>query len=125
MSQISQNELTEILESYGIINASLTQVKFVTPDSAIYVFSDKNGTNYVLYAADYLGGYEDIKLPYNFEFDYGFPYSTVSFQATKILSYKDDAKKKADGYIDDNHYWTKASTGDVCMLFECSNLKID
>ena len=37
---------------------------------------------------------------------------------------EDDAKKKADEYIDDEHYRTKASTGDVCMLFIVDELKI-
>lgn len=89
----------------------------------LYIFR-KGGANYILYAADYLGGYEDLDMPHNFAFDDGYPYSKVSFRAIKIFSYKKDAKKKADGYIDDNHYWTKASTGDIYMLFAVDELKI-
>ena len=117
MEKISEEELMEILESYGVNGVSYVTSKRVTPDSMVYFFADKKGANYVLYVADYLGGYEDLEMPHDFEFDDGYPYSKVSFRAVRVLSYVDDAKKKADDRIDDNHYWTKASTGDVCMLF--------
>ena len=124
MEKISEDELMEILKSYGVEDVSHAASKWVTPDSMVYVFSDKRGVNYVLYVADYLGGYEDLDMPHDFEFDYGYPYSRVSFRAVKIFSYKDGAEKKADRYIDDDHYWTEASTGDVCMLFGVDELKI-
>lgn len=117
MRMISEEELIKILESYGISNVSYRASKQVAPDSMVYIFTDGKGANYVLYAADYLGGYEDLDMPHDFKFDYGFPYDKDSFRAVRVFSYVDKAKKKADGYIDDNHYWTKASTGDVCMLF--------
>lgn len=117
MEEISEKELIEILKSYGVSDASFLVSKRVTPDSMVYVFADEKSANYVLYAADYLGGYEDLDMPHDFKFDYGFPYDKISFRAVRVFSYVDKAKKKADGYIDDNHYWTKASTGDVCMLF--------
>ena len=124
MEKIDQHELAEILDSYGINGVFYNTSKLVTPDSMIYIFSDKSGANYILYAADYPSGYEDLDMPHDFVFDDGYPYSKVSFRAMKIFSYKKDAKKKADGYIDDNHYWTKASTGDICMLLAVDELKI-
>ena len=124
MNKIEQEELAEILDSYGIEGVLYDGAKQITPDSMIYIFSDKDGAKYVLLAADYLGGYEEFEMPYDFEFDDGFPYSQASFRAVKVFSYKEDAKKKADGYIDDKHYWTKASTGDVCMLFAVDELKV-
>lgn len=123
INKIPENELKEILESYDVHGVVFEASKWVTPDSMVYIFSDKNGAKYVLYSADYLGGYDEIDLPFDFEFDDEYPYSKVSFRAVKIFSYKKDSKKKAEGYIDDNHYWTKASTGDVCMLFGVSDLK--
>ena len=123
MEKISEEELMEILESYGVNGVSYVTSKRVTPDSMIYVFVDEKGVNYVLFVADYLGGYEDLDLPHDFEFDDGYPYGKVSFRAVRVFSYVDDAKKKAEGYIDENHYWTRASTGDVCMLFAVDELK--
>lgn len=124
MDKISEEELMEILESYDVGDVSYVTSKWVTPDSMIYVFSDKKGANYVLYAADFLGGYEDLEMPHDFEYDDGHPYSKVSFRAVKIFSYRDDARNKADDCVDDNHYWTKASTGDICMLFAVDELKM-
>ena len=123
MRMIPEEELIKILESYGVGDVFYITSKRVTPDSMVYVFADEKGANYVLYAADYLGGYEDLDMPHDFEFDYGFPYDKVSFRAVRVFSYVDDAKKKADDRIDDNHYWTKASTGDVCMLFGVDEIK--
>ena len=124
MSSITRDELREILDSYGVGEVSYDSSWRITPDSMIYIFSDKHGAKYVLLAADYLGGYEEFEMPYDFEFDDGFPYSKASFRAVKVFSYKEDAKKKADGYIDDKHYWTRASTGDICMLFGVDELKV-
>ena len=123
MRMIPEEELIKILESYGVGDVFYITSKRVTPDSMVYVFADEKGANYVLYVADYLGGYEDLDMPHDFEFDYGFPYDKTSFRAVRVFSYVDKAKKKADGYIDDNHYWTKASTGDVCMLFGVDEIK--
>ena len=123
MEKISEEELMEILESYGVNGVSYVTSKRVTPDSMIYVFVDEEGANYVLYAADYLGGYEDLDLPHDFEFNDGDPYSKVSFRAVSVFSYVDDAKKKAESDIDEKHYWTRASTGDVCMLFAVDEIE--
>ena len=124
MDKIPQDELSEILHSYNIDGLSFDRAKQVEPDMMLNFFHDEEKTNYAQLAADYLGGYEDKELPYDFEFDYGYPYNKVSFRATKVFSYSSKAEKKADGHIDDEHLWTKASTGDVCMLFACSDLKI-
>ena len=123
MRMIPEEELIKILESYGVSDVFYLTSKRVTPDSMVYAFADEKGANYVLYTADYLGGYEDLDMPHDFEFDYGFPYDKISFRAVRVFSYVDDAKKKADDRIDDNHYWTKASTGDVCMLFGVDEIK--
>ena len=123
MNNISQDELKTILESYGVSNVNFDGVKKVTPDSRMYIFSGNNGKKYALYAADYLGGYESLKLPCNLKFDEKYPYDKLSICVIKIFSYKADAKNKALGYIDDNHYWTKASTGDVCTLFGISDIE--
>ena len=123
MRMIPEEELIKILESYGVSDVFYLTSKRVTPDSMVYAFADEKGANYVLYTADYLGGYEDLDMPHDFEFDYGFPYDKTSFRAVRVFSYVDDAKKKADDRIDDNHYWTKASTGDVCMLFGVDEIK--
>lgn len=88
MEKIDQHELAEILDSYGINGVFYNTSKLVTPDSMIYIFSDKGGANYILYAADYLGGYEDLDMSHDFAFDDGYPYSKVSFRAIKIFSYK-------------------------------------
>ena len=124
MNKITQDELVEILNSYGVNGLSYDGAKQITPDSMIYLFSNEDDAKFILLAADYLGGYEDIDMPHDFEFDDGYPYSKVSFRAVKVFSYKKYAKKKAEEYIDDKHYWTKASTGDVCMLFGVSDLKV-
>ena len=55
MEKISEEELMEILESYGVNGVSYMTSKQVTPDSMIYVFVDEEGANYVLFVADYLG----------------------------------------------------------------------
>ena len=52
MEKIDQHELAEILDSYGINGVFYNTSKWVTPDSMIYIFSDKGGINYILYAAD-------------------------------------------------------------------------
>lgn len=88
MKKVDQHELAEILDSYGINDVFYNTSKWVTPDSMIYIFSDKGGVNYILYAADYLGGYEDLDMSHDFAFDDGYPYSKVSFRAIKIFSYK-------------------------------------
>ncbi len=40
-----------------------------------------------------------------------------NFRAIYRFSYIEEATKKAIDYIDDDKLWTKASTGDLCMLF--------
>lgn len=123
IEKIPQDELTEILHSYNLYGLSFDTAEQVEPDMIIYIFSDENNFKYVLLAADTLSGYEDNELPYDFEFDYGYPYNKVSFCAIKLFSHSEDAPKKATEYIDDKNIWAKASTGDVCMLFGCTNLK--
>lgn len=125
MNKLTQSELAELLTSYGSEGLLSKTSKLVTPDSAIYSFTDSKGAHYILFVADYLGGYMNLAPPFNLEFDDGAPYSKVSFRVTKIISYRDDAKKKANGYTDDKHYLTKTNDGDVCMLFVVDNLKIE
>ena len=125
MNKLTQSELTELLTSYGSEGLLSKTSKLVTPDSAIYIFTDSKGAHYILFVADYLGDYMNLAPPFNLEFDDGAPYSKVSFRVTKIISYRDDAKKKANGYTDDKHYLTKTNDGDVCMLFVVDNLKIE
>lgn len=123
MREIDKEELKEIIESYGLGNLVFDVFKQVEPDTALYIFHDEDNVNanYCLIVADYLDN--DIELPCDFEYDY-YPNNTVKFRAINAFSYINDAKKKAIGYIDDNHYRTKASTGDVCMLFAVDKLKI-
>ena len=73
-------------------------------------------------ASDYLE--DEIELPCDFVFDY-YPDSVVKFRAVHIFSYVDNAKKKAEGYIDDNHYRTISNAGgSVCMLFAVDELEM-
>ena len=123
MEILPHDELKAILHSYNVDGLSFDDAKQVSPDMTIYFFHDKEKTTYVLLAADYLGGFEDKTLPYNFEFNYGHPYSEITFNAIQSFSYSENAPQKATEYIDDNHLWTKASTGDLCMLFKCSDIK--
>lgn len=122
MYKINQDELMEILKSYGIEDLIFDKFLQVEPDLALYIFHDDKNINYVLIAADYLDGYEDLELPCDFEFNYYYN-KIVSFRAIRRFSYLDNATKKTEGYIDDDHLWTKASTGDVCMLYACDDLK--
>lgn len=121
MQIIAEDELIEIISSYGVSNLVYQKFLQVGPDMILYLFKDNKNVNHILIAADFLGGYEEIKLPYQFEFDDP-DYSQVSFEVVNIFSYINNASKKALGYIDDKNFWTKASTGDVCMLLKCSNI---
>lgn len=121
MRRIDEAGLKEITKSYGLDSLVFDFYKQVEPDTALYFFHDKDNIRYCLIASDYLDS--DIELPHDFEYDY-YPDNTAKFRAIYIFSYTDDAKKKAKGYIDDNHYRTMASTGDVCMLFTIDELKI-
>lgn len=121
MHEIPKNELKEILESYGLYEASFDTFKQAEPDTALYFFHDKNNTRYCLIASDYIDG--DIELPCDFEYDY-YPNDNIKFRVVYIFSYLKNAKKKASGYIDDEHYRTMASTGDVCMLFAIDELEM-
>lgn len=124
MYKIGKDELKEIIESYGLKDLVFDTFKQVEPDIVLYFFHDKDDvkTKYCLMASDYLDA--DINLPRNFEFDY-YPDNGVKFRAIRIFSYVDNAKKKADGYIDDNHYRTISDAGGgVCMLFGIDELKI-
>ena len=47
-----------------------------------------------------------------------FENASVEFTATKLYSYVENAPKAATNHIDDGHYLTEASTGDVCMLYQ-------
>lgn len=124
MQKINDKELKEIIESYGLNDLVFDTFKQVEPDTALYIFHDKNDIKikYCLIASDYLDG--NIELPCDFEFDY-YQYNCVKFRVIHIFSYVNNAKKKADGYIDDNHYRTMADNGGgVCMLFAIEDLKI-
>ena len=122
MHEIDKVELKEIIESYGLNDLVFDTFKQVEPDTALYIFHDKDNKKikYCLMASDYLDG--DIELPYDFEFDY-YPDNIVKFRAIRIFSYIDNAKKKAEGYIDDGHYRTMSDNGGgVCMLFAIDEL---
>ena len=123
MHKIDEVELKEIIESYGLNDLVFETFKQVEPDTALYIFHDKTDKNkYCLIASDFLDN--NIELPCNFEFDY-YPDSIVKFKATHVFSYIDGAKKKAEGYIDDNHYRTISDGGGgVCMLFAVDKLEI-
>lgn len=109
--------------SYGLKNLIFDQSCVVEPDTILYFLHDDKAS-YILVAADYLGGYEKIDLPCDFNYDY-YPNMVVKFRAYHRFSYIDGAKKRAKGYIDDDHLWTKTSTGDVCMLFACDEIIIN
>ena len=124
MNIIDEAELKEIIESDGLDNLVFEAFRQVEPDTALYIFHDKNNKKikYCLMASDFLD--DDIELPCDFEFDY-YPDNVVKFRAIRIFSYVDGAKKKAEGYIDDNHYRTMSNNGGgVCMLFAVDELKM-
>lgn len=123
MHKIDEAELIEIIKSYGLGNLIFGKHICVEPDTCLYTFYSDTGKKYVLVASDYLGHYVGIELPYDFEYDY-YVDSIVKFHAIRRFSYIDGAPKKAEGYIDDEHLWTTASTGDVCMLFECDRIEL-
>lgn len=120
-NEIEQSELQEILASYGKSSLVFDAYKPVNPDTAIYFFHDVSGVKYALVAGEFLVDYLQDQMPYNYEYDYGEPYEAVSYRAAKRLSYVNDAPKAADDANDSAHCLTQASTGDVCLLFECEN----
>ncbi|MBQ3353334.1 hypothetical protein IJG89_03280 [Candidatus Saccharibacteria bacterium] len=122
MKKISQIELNKIVASYGFGNLSFKEYMQVEPDTALYILCDDKGAYYILLVSDYLGGYDEIKLPHRFMFDY-YPEKKIRFDAICSFSYVDNAPKAAADYIDDNHLKTQASTGDICMLFSVDKLK--
>ena len=121
MEKISKPELVEILKSYGLCNLIFDFFRQVEPDTAIYVFHDEENIQYCLVAADYL--FDDAKIPYYFEYSY-YSNAVVKFRTLKQLSYVENAPKKAVEYIDDERHRTKASTGDVCMLYIIDDLEL-
>lgn len=123
MNKINESELKEIIDSYGLNDLVFDTFRQVEPDTALYIFHNEDNAEikYCLIASDYLD--DNIEFPCDFEFDY-YPDASVKFRAIRIFSYVDGAKKKAEGYVDDNHYRTVSSTGDVCMLFAVDELKI-
>ncbi len=125
MQNLTENELKNIVKAYGFDNLVFDFGKQVGPDESIYIFHDDKDKNYALFVADFLGGYDTIELPFEFEFDDDYPYKKISFRALKRFSYTNGAEAAASGYVDDDHFLTKASSGDVCMLFECSDLKAE
>lgn len=122
MKRINDAEIIKIIQAYGFKNLFFEMYLELDPDTSAYIFHDANDGKYLLLVSDYLGGYEGLKMPHDFVFDYGEPYSDIRFKAIKSYSYLDDSEKKAEGYIDDKHLWTMASTGDVCMLFKCEKI---
>ena len=122
MYKINQDELMEILKSYGIEDLVFDKFIEVEPDTSLYVFHDDRNNPYCLVTTDYPGGYFDVTLPCDFEYDY-YPDSTVKFHAICNFLYVKCATKKAEGYIDDGHLLTKVSTGDICVLYVCDYLE--
>ena len=121
MHKIDEVELKEIIESYGMTDLIFETFKQVEPDTALYIFHDNNNKKYCLIASDFLD--DNIELPCDFEFNY-YPDCIIKFTVVHIFSCVDDAKKKAEGYIDDNHYRTISDNGGVCMLFAVDELKV-
>ena len=121
MNRINEFELKEIIASYRMSNLIFDKFKQVEPDTALYIFHDNNNVKYCLITADFLDG--DIEFPCGFKFSY-YPDALASFRATHAFSYIDNAKKKAVGYVDDEHYRTASNFGDVCMLFAIDELEV-
>ncbi len=124
MKRINDAEIIKITQAYGFKDLFFETYLELNPDTSAYIFYDINNNKYLLLVSDYLGGYERLKMPHDFSFDFGKPYSNIKFKAVKNYSYLDDSNKKAEGYIDEKHLWTMASTGDVCMLFKCEKINI-
>ena len=124
MKMIPESELAEITASYGLPDLKIINSKQIGPDIAAYIFRDFDNHYYILLAADTLSGYSDVELPHHFDFDEESPYQQISFDAVARFNYIKNAPKAAQGYIDDDHILTHASTGDVCVLFGCVNLNI-
>lgn len=121
MNRISELELKEIISSYELNDLVFDMFKQVEPDTALYFFHDNDNVKYCLIAADFLDG--NIEFPCDFRFNY-YPDTFVGFKATYAFSYVKNAKKRAVGYVDDNHYRTVANNGDVCMLFTVDGLEL-
>ncbi len=121
MNRIDEFELKEIISSYGLSDLVFDEFKQVEPDTALYIFHDNGDVKYCLIVADFLD--DNIEFPCDFRFDY-YPDALVGFKATYAFSYVKDAKKRAVGYADDNHYRTVANNGDVCMLFVIDELEV-
>ena len=125
MKQLQYAELNEILRAYGFSELKLDRYLSVEPDRDIYLFRDAAGQQYALIVADYFGDMSNLEIPYHVWYDYfDPPYAKIDFQATKFYSYLDGAPVAAKGYIDDDHYWTKTSAGDLCMFCQVADLKI-
>lgn len=121
MNRISELELKEIISSYGLNDLVFDIFKQAEPDTALYIFHDNGDVKYCLIVADFLD--DNIEFPCDFRFNYYLD-TLVRFRATHALSYIKDAKKRAVGYVDDNHYRTMANNGDVCMLFVIDELEV-
>ena len=121
MNRIDGFELKEIIGSYGLSNLVFDKFKQVEPDTALYIFHDNGDVKYCLIVADFLD--DNIEFPCDFRFDY-YSDALVRFKATYAFSYVKNAKKRAVGYVDDNHYRTVANNGDVCMLFTIEGLEL-
>lgn len=115
---IDKDELNEILDSYNLKGLIIDYHRSVEPDTDIYIFHDKNNKQYCLIASDYLS---ETELPCEFIFEY-YRDDSAYFRAVKQFSYTKGAPKAAEDYIDDNHFRTMASTGDVCMMYEIEDL---
>ena len=101
-------------------------------ENAVQILDKKKGMQIVALkidalttVADYFGDMSNLEKPYHVWYDYfDPPYVKIDFQATKFYSYLDGAPVAAKGYIDDDHYWTKTSAGDLCMFCQVADLKI-
>lgn len=121
MNRVNELELKEIIGSYGLSNLVFDKFKQVELDTALYIFHDNGDVKYCLIVADFLD--DNIEFPCDFRFDY-YSDALVRFKATYAFSYVKNAKKRAVGYVDDNHYRTVANNGDVCMLFTIEGLEL-
>lgn len=122
MYGLNEKELQEIVIAYGLKGLVFDYYELVEPDITLYFFHNNTGLKYCLTEADY--PHYAPYFPCDFLYDHCYG-GNVSFIATKQFSYLENTPKKATDYIyDDNHYLTKASSGDICMMYAIDNLKI-
>lgn len=125
MQRLEQTEIYTILQAYGFSDLGHGRYLRVEPDTDLYLFRNKKQEQFVLIVTDYFGDMSGQKLPQQYQYDFGHPYTNAAFLVTKIFSYMDGATVAAQGYLDDAHYWTKTKAGDLCMLCQIEELQLE